>query len=443
MIRYIILFLFLWLCGSAAAQTVYWRVSGFSTSTAVRSNPAHLYWFQIVNDSGGQITSGAVSGPNAVVSGSSVTLTFSQYTGPANTHFKMVWGVGASIGSGARGWVFPYQFGTGLQQNGNSGGYDENGNPVSPDGLPVDSNGNPIEPEPERYKATAEYLNTNNIPVTVVVRRYVEGALVGTSEASVEPGQKYEASIVADRPCSISIIPRYDGVENEDEKVEADGEPIFEDDPDFTAIPPGQPGGPGGPPLNTGGVAPGGSQIGGPGMVVDVPRPGNTEGNADARNEELRKEIQRVVETLLAIGNQAADDADRGNGLLNEIAGNTKGGGEGEEEGDPDIPGDFDALEPSELPADATGIGSKMGAIKAAGAAVVDELKDVLETLNLQGQYASGPLVYTINTRFGVVTLDFDAWFGTIIGYVRTFILFAMTLSFFGRMISIVRGAFA
>lgn len=455
---FLVLLSLLLLCGPALAQSTTWRVNGFTTTTTKRANPAWSYWYRAVSKANGStLASGAVSGPNAVENGNNVMLVFPTISNAQR--FRFTWGVGP-IGQNPREWKESYDVNNPGSGTPPSGLYLPDGTPVSPGGDPVDENGNPILPEPKRYKATAEYTNPFDHPISLRITYYVEGAFFSTAVVNVQPKAKHTEVMVYHKPCSISLQPMADGVDFDD-PIEAEGVPVYEDDPGYKPIPDGQAGGNGGPPLTAGGQRPGGGQqVASPSAQPDVARPGNSEGNADARNQELRGELQRIVAQLNTMGNQAANDADITNDLLDDIAQSAKktaentegdgdgggdGGGDGEGEGGMTVANDtLDGDDGIEGPGDEMGLGEKLGNIKSAGARLGEAFTAGYEALNLEGQYSESPLIWNIDTgRFGTLTINLEHFGTEVISLIRGSFLFGLSVAFVTKSIRIARSAFA
>lgn len=332
--RKLIAFLFLLLgTGVLSAQTgTYYKVDEFVTTTAVRTNTSQMYWWKCVNNAGATMSSGSVSGPNVSVNGGNATCTW-----PAQNkleQFRVIWGVGVTVGEGARGWQqsYKWQDPDTPQQNGPSGPVNGAGVPVDGNGVPVDNNG--IAKPIVGYSKSGTLKNDNPFPMHYKIRKFdANGNQVGPdTPVDLQPGAQLDWSVAAAGPGRVKIFPVIEGREQL---------PIYDEPfqgitdapgPNQAQIPAGgsAPNTTTGPKTTTGSVAL-------PGTTPET-RPGNTEGNAEARHKELGAKVDRGTEQAKQNGDKAHDDANRINDTLDAIADWLKGDGI-QDGGDGEAPG--------------------------------------------------------------------------------------------------------
>jgi hypothetical protein len=338
------------------------------------------------------------------------------------------------------------------------GGFDPAGNRIGPQGHPVDENGVEQEPEPpplpERYFASATYHNTGKFPVSLRITWVsLAGPTILLTSGHCEPGASYTSEGYADEPFRITIQPVADDIDWGD-PVTADSEPVEEDDEEHPPQPPpGSPGGVGGPPANSGGQWNGGNaQVPKPAALPPQPRPGVGDPNDDARNEELKGELGRILDQLNSMGNQAAGDADRTNELLagikdaaEETADNTGGDGIGSGPGALVLPGtgagDSNGEEHGGF--GELGIPAMIDGIRISGAGMLQSASDLRQAIGLGQSYGSAPLAWSFTLpQFGTFSLNVGEALGEWAGIIRQIILFILSWNFVLGAFKIVTNAF-
>lgn len=159
----------------------------------------------------------------------------------------------------------------------------------------------------------------------------------------------------------------------------------------------------------------------------DVARPGTTEGNADARNQELRGELQRVTDQVKASGDATKAGIAETNKLLGEIKNSNGGAGDsttGAALGTPSETGlDF-----------ATGVGAKVSGLTGA-------LGNLMAAAGLSSNPGSSPLTWSIPVMGSTYTISLEEHAG-VFSVVRTAILWVASVCFVWAAIAIARGTF-
>ncbi len=449
--------LFLAVFSTTAVEAVTWVVPAVTGSypsfvtSGMTGGPYNASFYRVYEKTGGgttpaasNVTSAQASPSNPATGGGSVSIIASSQLDNTNvfTTLRVKYGVRNSLGTQVRYFAWAQCYKTG-NVNPLLGGPIVDGVPKDPAGNDVDDAGVSIVPPPDRYYASAEYHNTNDFAVTVHYVYTETGpppAVILIGQLNCQPGQKVVKDGYNDAPFKIVLTATSDGRDIGD-PVESIAEEVDDDDPDHPDQPQtGQPGGPGGPVNAGGGTRPGGDQVDKPMEFVPRPRPGTTEGNAEARHEESTGELKRIVDQLNTMANQAADDADKTNELLDKIEENT-GDGEDEGDGEGDTP---DIIENPGNAADSLGVQSKMENIKAAGAGAATALTGLVSALHLEGQYSSAAWAFTIPfANFGTIEIDFETWPQWIFTAVRGVLLFFVGLRFVGLFMDAFRSAFA
>lgn len=324
----------------------------------------------------------------------------------------------------------------------------EGGIPVNKVGEPVDPSGNPMEPPPKRYKAYAEWVNTNSVPATVEWQAvHAEGTLqVGSDQ--VQPGTKWSQTMYWVKPFKITYQPFLDGAPTQD-PVEV---PANEEDPatPWPPLPkPGDPGYPGGPKFDIG-KAPGQNQVPTPDPVAPEPRPGDGEQNDEARHKEAMAQMGRIVDQINKAANQAAGDADIANDYLSGIKDNTEGMGQGgDEEGD----GNADTANLEAIKGALTGGSGSVGAFEpgasAMGQGITTSTGNLVTALgNFTGALAIGSpgtqqLQWSIDLpEVGSKQINLEPYSSSF-NAVRAIFLMVAGYVFWQAMVKTIRGAFA
>lgn len=452
--RYFLLFLLLSL--PAFGANVTFRLSQTSVQVSAPATPTgggYIYSKLLVNG----VSNGGIGVATPIASGQTVTINISAQTKTADETAKVraVLFYDPNAAGAANKDVFWLQFDKNNPPLNPGGPVNNDGVPTNPAGDPVDDDGKPIVAPPKRHYASVSYSNNNPFPVTlqIIYTCSIDG-LMFQKAANVEAGSAYFTDGYHDHPFTITAQPMADGNPLGD-PISGPSEPVDENDPGLPPLPnPGEPGGVGGPPSTGGGPRPGNGQVGAPDPTPDQPRPGTGEGNADARNKELRGELQRIAAQLNSGFNQAANDADRTNDLLNDIksntgktADNTEGDGEGDGEGEgngngSEIPGAGSG--PDGTMSDSSGIGGKLQSVRDGAASLQASAQGLVSSLGLSAGYSQSTLTWSIPfPPFGTVELNFEALLGQWIGIIRQVLVFFISLNFLNRILAMVKGVVA
>lgn len=161
--------------------------------------------------------------------------------------------------------------------------------------------------------------------------------------------------------------------------------------------------------------------------AANVARPGTTEGNADARNQELRNELQRLTDQVKASGDATKAGINDTNKLLGDIKGATGGAGDagsGAPAGTPSASGLSFAQSIGEK---ASGLGSALG--------------NLLSAAGLGANPGTNALTWEVPVMGNSVTLSVEDH-ADVFAVVRTAILWVASVLFVWASFSIVRGAF-
>ncbi len=327
-------------------------------------------------------------------------------------------------------WISAYQVDGDEPQTSKDG-------PYGPDG-PTDDNGNPVDPKeggpPDRsYKAS---VDISSAPDSIENRTFMitakEGDVVIYRDfVTLVPGEDRTISMTNQNPFTLSaqeVVPKITPYNPE---IPAQQDPSNPDNwnkigPENTVNSTGQTDPPpagGGPEGTNQKTAQNGSAP--KPAVSNQPRDGTPEGNADARNQELREEIQRMTDQVKTSGDGIKAGIDETNKELKKLGGGTGNSGTGADLGTPSPEGLSFALG---IGAKASGLGNALGNL-----------------LNASGLGLTNPgnnaLTWQVPVMGDTVTVSIEEHSGVFQG-VRTAILWVASAFFIWRVFSIMRGAF-
>lgn len=423
------------ICTSASAAT--WRLDTVSMSLSRPAVAGYAWHYQLQESEGIVASSGALNG----FSNSSANATGQTGTYTRSAKFRVLFGYRSTTTNVFTPvkWMQAYEQGGPINANNTpQGPWGPNG-PTDNNGNPVDADGNPVVPPPLGHEADGKIKNDNDFPIDVrVVTTNEAGQVVNDEIIHLGPGQEVDMEWGGNEPFKVEAFPIYDGVQQPD--------PIFstESTPSQTPITTPPSGGATAPP-----TTPGSAPLTEPPAAT---RPGTTEGNAEARNQDLKAAIDRGTEQARQNGNSINSKLNIGNGLLEEIkdgiegvkdaieAQGPNGGGEGTQPSGPGPSGPGNSgLEEYEDDGSITG---KFQAVKEGAGELMQAGQGLIDALGLDGQYSSAPLRWTVNAgTFGSVNLDLEPigaeWFSAI----RTIILFVMSAIFVVKILAVIREA--
>jgi len=289
------------------------------------------YWGYVVAGANGVLYTGGIGSFNGLYTTPSTTVGSSYFGGnqanqpsaPRVTVYAITAAQGSNYAAGNARWWAQFRAQSAPAGSGGSGTFDGNGVPiVAGSGKPANDQGQGVDPL--RYQRSDVITNTGTRPLrfqqTILDSN---GNPISTREITVQPGESTTLTIQQGQP----FTTKYTEVTSDPDSPDTTYNPRPDLGGQSSAMGTGDTIAAGG----TGKQSETSTDTGGtpPPAATDQTRPGTTETNADARNKELRLEIQRVVSQLVANNNAAKANANQTNTLLDKIANkpNPSGGG--------------------------------------------------------------------------------------------------------------------
>lgn len=328
-------------------------------------------------------------------------------------------------------WISAYEVGGNEPQTSSNG-------PYGPDG-PTDNDGNPVDPEEggppnNSYKAsvTVGCPADSIAPKSFLITGREGTTIIYQFVVTVIPGEIRTITLTNDAPFTLSaqeVIPKI--LHPRPESPNGDPDPEKPDDwkpigPENVVNSTGQPDPPppnGVPEGTNEKTAQNGSNA--KPAAQNETRPGTEDGNADARNQELRNEIQRLTDQVKTSGDATKAGIDETNRELKKLNGGS-GGGSGSG-------ANFGAPSDSAL-----GFAGSIGT-KAAGLA--GALGNLLSAAGLGQSPGNNALTWQVPVMGDMVTVSVEEH-SSVFQVVRMGILWVASVFFIWRAVSIMRGAF-
>lgn len=331
-------------------------------------------------------------------------------------------------------WISAYEIGGNEPQTSTNGPYGPGG-PTNDDGEPVDPTVG--GPPTTSYKAQvtvscpADSLNTKSFLIT----GRAGTSVIYQQVVTIIPGESRTITVTNETPFTLSaqeVIPKMSrpdpeisGNESDPDKPE-DWKPIGPENTVNSAGQTAPPPSDGVPEATNEKTAQNGTNA--KPAAQNETRPGTPEGNADARNQELRNELQRLTDQVKTSGDSTKSGIDETNRELKKLNGGSSGGASG-------TGANFGA--PSDA---AMGFAGSIGS-KAAG--LGSALGNLLGAAGLGANTpGSNALTWQVPVMGDTVTVSVEDHSAVFLG-VRSAVLWVASAFFIWRVFSIMRGAFA